>query len=95
MRKLFKIDVPFVRQKTDFNCGPATLEMVFRYFSCEMEQELLAKEMKTNDRIGTKKNKMIEAVKENGFHYSAKNDSSLKEIEELRKCPTREIYNRL
>lgn len=83
MKDYFKIDVPFVRQKTDFYCGPASLEMVFGYFNCEKLQDELAVKMNTKKNIGTKKNKMIEAVKENGFHYFTKKNGSIEELVDL------------
>ena len=83
MKNYSKIDVPFVRQKTDFYCGPASLEMVFGYFNCEKLQDELAFEMKTKENIGTKKKKMIEAVSECGFHYFTKKDGSVDDLKDL------------
>ncbi len=27
-----KLEVPFIKQTTDFNCGPVALQMIFSYF---------------------------------------------------------------
>ncbi len=78
-----KIDIPFVKQKNDYFCGPASLQMVFSYFDFDTDQEFLAKKMKTDEDIGTKKKRMIRTVKKSGFHYCAKTNATLKELDSL------------
>lgn len=78
-----KINIPFTKQKTDYFCGPASLQMVFSYFNFDAEQYDLADKMKTDNEFGTKKKKMIDIVRKNGFHYCAKENSKIQDIEEL------------
>lgn len=81
--EMSKINIPFIKQKTDYFCGPASLQMIFNYHRMNIDQEKLAEIMKTKEKVGTKKRRMIEAVKKHGFHFCAKNNSKITDIEEL------------
>lgn len=76
-----KIKMPFVRQRTDYFCGQASLEMIFKYHNKNKTQEDLAKIMNTREKIGTKNSSMIDAVKSFGFHFCAKENSLINEID--------------
>ena len=84
MRKAnIKINIPFTKQINDYFCGPASLQMVFNYHKTETDQESLAEMMRTKELSGTKKSKMIEAVKKHGFHYCAKENANLEDVQEM------------
>ena len=80
-----KINIPFVKQINDYFCGPASLQMLFNYHNCTKTQEELAEIMGTEKAVGTKKKNMIKAVKRHGFHYCAKENSYIEEIENFLK----------
>lgn len=75
-----KINIPFVRQKTHYFCGPASLQMIFGYFNFSKCQNELAKKLQTCEEIGTPIYKMIETVMDHGFYYQAKNGTTLKDV---------------
>jgi len=75
-----KLDVPFHRQKTDYTCGPAALQMVFGYFKDFISQEELAQKAKTDKENGTTNQHMIETVRKNGFFCYVNDNSTLNEI---------------
>ncbi len=75
-----RLRVPYHRQKTDYLCGPASLQMVFGYFNKFKSQEKLAKLLKTSPKTGTLHENMIKVVVKNGFHCYAKENSTIREI---------------
>jgi len=75
-----KIDISFIRQKTHYFCGPASLQMIFNYYNIYKDQDDLAKKLETCEEFGTKNIKMIQTVKENGFYCLTKKSSTLNDI---------------
>jgi predicted double-glycine peptidase len=88
-----KLNIPFVKQINDYFCGPASLQMIFEYFNCGRKQCELARSMDTKEHVGTKKNKMVEAVYENDLHYYEKNNSDFEEVSYLLKNNVPVIVN--
>lgn len=54
--KVMKLNIPFYKQTTKFNCGPTTLRMVIAYFDKDIGLEILEK------RTGIKKGKGILSI---------------------------------
>ncbi len=64
-------------------CGPASLEIVLRYYGKNKDQNELKKLLGSNILMGTSNNKMIEISRNLGFESQLKTNSSVKEIKEL------------
>jgi len=78
--KNMRLPIPYHSQKTDYNCGPASLQMVFGYFKSFHSQSELAKLVRTTPEVGTGHQHMIEAAIKNGFHCYVNEDSTIHEI---------------
>lgn len=78
-----KIKLPFVRQINDYYCGPASLQMIFGFFGLNKRQSDLASLMDTQEEVGTKKCKMVDAVVTHNLHYCEMHDASIGDISEL------------
>lgn len=81
IKKYKKLDIPFYKQKTEFNCGPAVLQMVFDYFGFLKDQNFLAYHANTNEEIGTTNKDMIKTATDHGFYCYVNNNSSFFEVE--------------
>jgi predicted double-glycine peptidase len=79
------INVPYLEQKTPFSCGPATLNMVFRFYGIEKTEEELTIRLRTNKHIGTLHSDMVRVAREEGFYVFENEESSIVEIEGLLK----------
>ena len=56
--------IPYFKQKKDYYCGPAVIQMALASFGIKKSQDILAKELKTkNDNIGTKNSSMVKVCK--------------------------------
>jgi len=75
-----RIKVPFHKQKTIYNCGPAALQIIFNYFGISITQTELEKKLETDPTNGTSHQKIIEVAREYGLFCYVNNDSSLKEV---------------
>ncbi len=75
-----KLDIPYHKQKNSYYCGPAALQMVFEYFGRRASQSAIARQAKTNSKIGTTNKNMIRVARQRGFSVCVKNDSTFFEI---------------
>ncbi len=74
------LKIPLRWQKNDYYCGPASLQMVFAYFSIFKEQEEIAQIAESKPFVGTSNQGMIEAATKAGFHCYVNNESSFDEL---------------
>ncbi|MBI1999438.1 MAG: C39 family peptidase [Parcubacteria group bacterium] len=74
------VDVPFYRQLTMYNCGPAALQMVFAYFNRHRCQKELARSLRTSKRDGTTHDELVREARRDGFYCYTNGDSTLFEI---------------
>ena len=74
------LTVPFFKQDTGYSCGPATLQMVLRYYNIVMSEEDLIKKLHANKENGTLHKPMIALCQKEGLYVYVNNDSSLEEI---------------
>ncbi len=83
------IKLPFYKQDTDYSCGPATLQMIFRFYGKFFSEKDLIKKLKTNRTTGTRHKALLDFACSNGFYVYINNESSLKEVAYLvgRKIP--------
>ena len=74
-----KLAIPFFHQKTEFTCGPASLEMVMRFLGKRVSEEKIRREAGTAREHGTSHQGMIEAATKEGFYCYINEASSLHE----------------
>lgn len=79
------MNIPYLKQSTPFSCGPATLNMVFRFYGVEKSEEELAVRLRTNKHVGTLHSDMVRVAREEGFFVFENEESSIVEIEGLLK----------
>jgi ABC-type bacteriocin/lantibiotic exporter with double-glycine peptidase domain len=81
--------IPYHRQKKEYWCGPAALQMAFEFHGKHMSQKSIARLAKTNKRTGTAGRKMTVAVRAAGLLQFRKKNSSLADIKKylLNKTP--------
>ena len=77
------LKVPYFEQKTDYTCGPASLQMVLAFFGIKAEEEALAKQLETNSDIGTMHHNMIEGVRSHGLHCYVNDQATVQELQYL------------
>ena len=71
---------PFFRQKKEYTCGPASLEMVMRFFGKNFTEENLAKLAHTK-KDGTLHAGIIQAARKAGFYCYVHRNSSINHIQ--------------
>ncbi len=64
-------------------CGPASLEIVLKYYKNNQTQKELKKKLNSTILMGTTNVKMVEVAQSLGFNAQFKFNSSIKEIKEL------------
>ena len=75
-----KLKIPYHRQKKNYTCGPAVLQMVFEYFKTYVPQKKLAKAAGTNKKSGTGHKAMIDLARSHGFFCYVNENSTINEI---------------
>lgn len=74
------IKLPYFKQDTNYSCGPAVIQMIFRFYGKVFSEEDLIQRLKTQKDIGTQHQSMIEVARTEGFYVYVNNESSLNEI---------------
>jgi len=69
--KLIK-DFPFVRQNTDWTCGPVAVKAVLRYFGINKSEIRLVDELGCTTEHGTDFDKVVLYLKSKGFKVTAR-----------------------
>lgn len=72
--------LPFFEQKNEYTCGPASLEMVLKFFGVIFSQKKLAQALHTRKDIGTKHSSIIQFARKHGFFVYVNNHSTLDEV---------------
>lgn len=75
-----KLNIPYHKQKNDYYCGPAALQMVFEYFKYRLSQREIAQQASTTARHGTKNGAMVRVAVKNGFYVYASANSTLSKV---------------
>jgi len=75
-----KLPIPYHKQKTDYTCGPACMQMALQYFDIKTSETGLAKMMKTNSDIGTHHDGMIRAARRHGCYCYVNENSTIHEL---------------
>jgi len=76
------LEVPLVRQGTDYSCGTAAVEMILQYYGLDSQSSKLVKELDT-DKSGTEIESIRKAFIDRGFKIFEKQMAT---IDDIRKC---------
>jgi ABC-type bacteriocin/lantibiotic exporter with double-glycine peptidase domain len=76
------LKVPYQRQTTEWNCGPAVLSSVFASFGIEKDQRELAQELGTKERTGTARRALEKVTRKYGLAAKARTEANFDLIEE-------------
>jgi len=74
------LDVPYFKQDTDYSCGPASLEMILGYFGIRRSERDLMHELHSNSEVGSRHQRIINALTGYGLHVYVNNESSIEEV---------------
>ncbi|OGY47755.1 MAG: hypothetical protein A2840_01370 [Candidatus Buchananbacteria bacterium RIFCSPHIGHO2_01_FULL_47_11b] len=79
-----KLKIPYHNQKTDYLCGPASLQMVLSFFGQTVSQQSLLKiaglSVTRAKKVGTPNNKLVVAARRAGFYCYVNEDATLDEM---------------
>lgn len=81
-----KLKIIYYKQKKDFTCGPACLQMVFNFFGKKRKQQYISKLANTTHKSGTRNIDMINAVRKEGFYYHVYENGTLDQIRYFVDC---------
>ena len=73
----------YYEQDTHYTCGSACVRMILSTINIEESEENLVKELKTNDKIGTKAISIFNYLSKKGFKVRIENKASLDNIVKL------------
>lgn len=74
------LKIPFFRQRLDYTCGPAVLQMVLAFHGVSATQEKLARICKTTKATGTSRENLVRAARIHGVYAHKHSEGSLREI---------------
>lgn len=78
-------EMQYFEQETGYTCGVACLRMIFSMFMEEVpSEEVLLEELKTNDKIGTHPDKVLEVAAKYGFYAQLSSNGTIEQIEHMR-----------
>ncbi len=75
-----RLNVPFIKQETDYTCGPTALQMALAYFGRTFPVTTLSAMASTTEKSGTARKGMVRALNILGFQTHAHHDGSLDEV---------------
>lgn len=75
--------VPLCRQATDYTCGAAALQSVLGYFGEDFNESDLARQLKSNSKIGTRYKAMEKFARDKGYAVQVYKDATLKQLQDL------------
>lgn len=74
-----KLKIPFYRQRNEFTCGPAVLQMIFSFLGKFKKQDNLARALHTT-KAGTYHSSLIEEARKENFFCYVNNQSTIHEV---------------
>jgi len=77
------INLRIGRQAFDFDCGPKALQMVMEYYGVEIREDILIKELGTDEKNGTSVDSMMIVAEKHGFKVFAATEVSLKQLKDF------------
>ena len=73
-------NIPYVRQSTDYTCGPACLQMLFAMHGLNMSEDELSMSAGTTIETGTAKKSMVTMARKAGFKAKTHNRAAWSDI---------------
>jgi len=73
------IQVPYFKQKKSYTCGPASLKMVLKFFGKNLNEDTIARKLKTSKQ-GTSHREIIDFARQNGFYCYVHENSTIHEL---------------
>ena len=73
--------LPFFKQRTNYYCGPAVLQMILKAHGVRLTQDTIALEAKTTREYGTKTEDMVRFLRGKGFVVVDGNGKTIADIE--------------
>ncbi|MEY3784586.1 MAG: hypothetical protein RLZZ230_908 [Candidatus Parcubacteria bacterium] len=74
------LPVPYLKQDTDYTCGPTSLQMVLEYYGAVHSEAKLARQMQTSSEMGTCPLQMQEIALKHGFYCYVNKEASYEEM---------------
>lgn len=75
-----RLEIPYIKQKKDYTCGPASLGMVLSFLGHIKSQTKLTRAMKTSKGKGTQNWSMINYARKEGLFVYVNDESTLDEL---------------
>ncbi len=75
-----KLKIRYYKQKKDFTCGPACLQMVFNFFGKKLKQQYISKLANTTHKNGTRNKEMVSVAKKEGFYCYVRENGKLNQL---------------
>jgi uncharacterized protein len=75
-----RLNVPFIKQSTDYTCGPTALQMVLQYFGKFVEDKTICAMASTTDKNGTPRKGLIRTLQILGLETHFHSNSSIAEL---------------
>ncbi|MCK4947465.1 MAG: C39 family peptidase [Candidatus Aureabacteria bacterium] len=72
--------IPRYKQRTDYDCGPASLKMVLAHYGKKVSDVRLRKLCKTSKGYGTGSTAMIKTARKLGFSVGHKNNAKIDDL---------------
>ncbi len=74
------IRVPLTRQSTDYTCGVAALQAVLAYYGQDVREDVLAKALHANHKIGTRYKNIQQYAEAHGLSVLVQQEMSLEQL---------------
>ncbi len=75
-----RLEIPYIKQKRDYTCGPASLGMALSFLGHIKSQTKLTRAMKTSKGKGTPNWSMINGARKEGFYVYVNEGANLDEL---------------
>ncbi len=75
-----KLEIPFFKQSTDSDCGPASVRMVLAYYGESVSEEDLRRELDTNPETGSHNDDLVRALTARGYSVVSDEHGTLEEV---------------
>ncbi|CAN5203026.1 hypothetical protein BH10CYA1_BH10CYA1_49270 [soil metagenome] len=76
------IRVPLIRQSTDYTCGVAALQAILAYFGQDVREDVLAKMLHANHKIGTRYKNIAHYAEAHGLSVHVQKEMSLAQLKD-------------
>jgi predicted double-glycine peptidase len=77
------IQVPLCRQATEYTCGVAALQSIFAFYGEDIREELLAKQLGSNEKNGTSHKNIAKLAKAKGYEVNITEQTSIEKLKSI------------